>query len=233
MSRQSQKGDYKDESKDNVFLFECPAATMVVGPTMSGKTVLTMEIIKNASKMYRIPPQKIVYAYGVYQKVLASLEREVDNLTLYDGLPSRELIESIGSEEPDKHCLLILDDLLDEIGKSSEMCSLFTREVHHRRISVVMISQNIFHKSRYYRTINLNSSYLILMKTCRDLQQIHHLSRQMFPSTPKRLLEAYEDATRSQHGYLVVNNLTGSGDEDIRLSTRILPRDDLILYTRK
>lgn len=218
---------------ENAFYFECPASTMLVGPSMSGKTVLTMKILRNAAKMYKIPPARIIYAYGVYQKVFTELESDVENLTLHEGLPGRELIESLGSEDSHHHNLLILDDLLDEIGKSAEMCALFTREVHHRRISVMMLSQNIFHQSRYSRTINLNSSYLILMKTCRDLQQIHHLSRQMFPSTPKRLLEAWEDATRAPRGYLVVNNLTGSGDEDIRLSTGILPTEDLILYTKK
>ena len=128
---------------------------------------------------------------------------------------------------------LSLDDLLDEICKSAEMCALFTRDVHHRRISVIMISQNIYHQSKYSRTISLNSNYLILMKTCRDLLQIHNLSRQIDPATPKRLLEAYEDSTRRPREYLVVNILTGSDDEDVRLSTQILPDDSLILYVRK
>ena len=50
---------------------------------------------------------------------------------------------------------------------------------------------------------------------------------------PKRLLEAYEDSIRESYGYLVVNNLTGSGDEDIRLSACILPGEDLILYFKR
>lgn len=227
------EGLEKTAENQNIFTFDCPAATMLVGPSMSGKTVLTMKILQQASLMYRIPPKKIIYAYGVYQNIFGELEKNIDNLTLHEGLPGKDIIESIGSEDPDEHSLLILDDLMEEICRSSEMCTLFTREVHHRRISVLMISQNLFHQSKYSRTINLNSSYIILMKTCRDLQQIHHLSRQMFPSTPKRLLEAYEDATRVPHGYLVVNNLTGSGDDDIRLSTGILPKDYLILYTRR
>ena len=206
---------------------------MVIGPSMSGKTALTMEILRNSAHMYAVPPKEIIYAYGVYQKVFGQLEAEMPNVTLHEGLPSKELIERIGSEDADHNVILVLDDLLDEICKSSEMCALFTRDVHHRRISVLMLSQNIYHQSRYSRTISLNSSYLILMKTCRDLQQIHHLSRAMFPSTPKRLLEAYEDSIREKYGYLVVNNLTGSDDEDIRLSTRILPQDDLILYIKR
>ena len=218
---------------DNVFKFQCPSSTMVIGPSMSGKTALTMSILRNSAQMYEIPPKEIVYAYGVYQKVYGELEEEVANVTLHEGLPGKELIERIGSEDSAHNVILVLDDLLDEICKSAEMCALFTRDVHHRRISVIMLSQNIYHQSRYSRTISLNSSYLILMKTCRDLQQVHHLSRQMNPSTPKRLLEAYEDSIRDAYGYLVVNNLTGSGDEDIRLSTRILPSDDLILYLKR
>jgi hypothetical protein len=206
---------------------------MVIGPSMAGKTVLTLDILRNAAEMYTVPPKNIIYAFGVYQKVFTQLETELNNITFHEGLPTKEMIESLGSEEEEDHSLVVIDDLMDEICKSAEMCALFTRDVHHRRISVIMITQNIYHQSKYSRTISLNTSYLILMKTCRDLQQIHHLSRQMFPSTPKRLLEAYEDTTRRPRGYLVVNNLTGSGDEDIHLSTNILPEDSLVLYTRK
>ena len=219
------------EKEESLFQFESPSSTTIVGPSMCGKTVLALSIVKNSRVMYTIPPMKILYAYGVYQKKYEGLEALVPNLSLHHGLPERELIEELKSEEGNN--LVVLDDLMDEICKSAEMCSLFTREVHHGRISVIMISQNVYHQSRYSRTISLNTSYLILMKTCRDLQQIHFLSRQMFPGTPKRLVEAYEDATYQPRGYLVVNNLTSSGDEDVRLSTSILPGDTLVLYTRK
>lgn len=224
-------GEAKLPSTDCIFRFESPSSTVIAGPSMAGKTVLALAIVKNSSLMYTIPPEKILYCYGVYQKKFEALEDEIVNLTLHQGLPSRAFIDELKSD--DSNNLLILDDLMDEICKSSEMASLFTREVHHGRISVIMISQNVFHQSKYSRTISLNTSYLILMKTCRDLQQIYYLSRQMFPNLVKRLVEAYEDATSQPRGYLVVNNLTGSDDEDIRLSTAILPGQDLVLYTRK
>ena len=220
-------------TEDSVFTFESPSSTLVVGPTMSGKTHLVMKILRNCQRMYTVPPKRIVYAYGVYQKVFTKLENEVENVTLHEGLPSKELIESIGSEDERDHSVLVLDDLMDEVCKSAEMCALYTRDVHHRRISVITLSQNVYHQSKYSRTISLNMAYMILMKTCRDLQQIHHLSRQRYPSTPKRLLEAYEDATRKARGYLVVNNLTGTDDEDIRLCTNIFPGETLTLYVKK
>lgn len=214
---------------DSIFKFESPSSVVIVGPSMVGKTVLALSIVKNSQVMYTIPPKKILYSYGVYQKKFEDLEIQIPQLTLHHGLPSREVIEDLKCDEGNN--LVILDDLMDEICKSSEMCSLFTREVHHGRISVIMISQNVFHQSRYSRTISLNTSYLVLMKTCRDLQQIHFLSKQLFMS--KRLVEAHHDATSQPRGYLVVNNLTSSGDDDIRLCTSILPGDDLVLYTSK
>jgi Cdc6-like AAA superfamily ATPase len=223
----------ENQEYESLFKFESPSSTVIAGPSMSGKTVLTLAILRRAESMYTIPPERILYAYGVHQKKFDELEAEVANMTTHHGLPTRELIDELKSADDSGHSLLVLDDLMDEICKSSEMCSLFTRDEHHSRISVIMLSQNIYHQSRYSRTISLNTSYLILLKTCRDLQQIHFLSRQMFPGTPKRLVEAYEDATYQPRGYLVVNNLTSSGDEDVRLSTSILPGDTLVLYTRK
>ena len=220
-----------DKVTNALFKFESPSSTVIAGPSMAGKTVLALSILKHSHLMYTIPPEKILYAYGVYQKKFEDLEVQIPNLTLHHGLPSRDTLDELKSDEG--HNLLVLDDLMDEICKSSEMCSLFTRDVHHGRISVMMLSQNVFHQSRYSRTISLNTSYLILMKTCRDLEQIHSLSRQMFPSCRKRLVEAYEDATRKPRTYLVVNNLTNSGDEDIRLSSCILPWETLVLYIAK
>jgi hypothetical protein len=219
--------------KRNVFSFHAPSSILLAGPTMAGKTSLTMSILRNADTMYKVPPKHIIYCYGVYQRVFSQLEDDIANLTLHHGLPSTELIENIGSEEPEDHSIIILDDLLDSVCESRAMCQLFIRNCHHLRISVIFITQNLYHQAKYSRTINLNSSYLILMKTCRDLQQIHYLSRQMDPSTPKRLLEAYECATSRPWGYLVVNNLTATGDDDIRLSSCILPWEDLVLYVKR
>jgi hypothetical protein len=43
----------------------------------------------------------------------------------------------------DKPCLIILDDILD-IAYSKEVCKLFNKGSHHRNISVILITQNLF-----------------------------------------------------------------------------------------
>ena len=79
---------------------------------------------------------------------------------------------------------------------------LFTKGSHHKNISVMFITQNIFHKSTHSRDISLNASYIVLFKNPRDRAQIQHLVRQIYPEDSKFLQEAYQDATAKGHGYI-------------------------------
>lgn len=194
--------------------------------------------------MFTTEPKSILYCYGVYQDKFDSLEHEVPNLKLHEGLPTRESIMAMkkqGESTVDgqshshslSHSLIVLDDLQSSLSKSEDIVNLFTRDIHHTNTSCITLMQNALHQSKYSRTISLNTNYLILMKTFRDLLQIHFLSRQMFPSKSQRLVEAFTDATTKPRGYLVINNLTANPDEDLRLATNILPNEDLVLYTEK
>ena len=39
---------------------------------------------------------------------------------------------------------------------------------HHRNISVILITQNLFHQANYCRTISLNAKYIVLLKNARN-----------------------------------------------------------------
>jgi len=45
---------------------------------------------------------------------------------------------------------------------------MFTKISHHRNVSVVYLTQNVFDKNKYARTISLNAHYLVLIKNPRD-----------------------------------------------------------------
>jgi len=77
-------------------------------------------------------------------------------------------------------CLVILDDLLNDVY-SKEMCDLFTKGSHHRNISVILITQNIFHQGRYFRDISLNAKYLVLLKNVKDKNQFIFLAFHVYP----------------------------------------------------
>lgn len=180
--------------------------------------------------MFEKPPEKIIYAFGAYQESFKEIENNSPQVVLHHGLPTEDFIENTFQNL--SHCLIILDDLIEEIGRSKEMCNLFIRDVHHKNVTVVLLYQNLFHQSRFMRTISLNLLYFVLMKTYRDKAQISHLARQMFPDCPKRMEESYNDCIKTPRGYLVVTNVTTTEDED-RLVTNIFPDEILTMYLPK
>jgi hypothetical protein len=76
---------------------------------------------------------------------LAELEK---NVLFHEGVPKNF---NNAQGEP----CLILDDLLNEVY-SEEVCILFTRGSHHWNISVILITQNLFHQGKR-RDISLNA----------------------------------------------------------------------------
>ncbi|RLU21195.1 hypothetical protein DMN91_005568 [Ooceraea biroi] len=101
------------------------------------------------------------------------------------------------SGDPLSPKLVIIDDLMRESSSSDTIVDLFTKGSHHKKLSVILISQNRFHQGRGQRDISLNANYIVVFKNPRDRAQIRHLARQVFPDDPKFLEEAYYDATET------------------------------------
>jgi hypothetical protein len=99
--------------------------------------------------------------------------------------------------------LIILDDLTNEIILNQDMLKLFTQGMHHRDVSVIFMTQNIFQQGKHVRTVALNVKYLVLFANPRDNLQVSFLGRQIFPGKSEKLVEAYLDALNLQvRGYL-------------------------------
>ena len=120
--------------------------------------------------------------------------------------------------------LVIIDDLMRESSSSDAIVDLFTKGSHHKNLSVILISQNLFHQGRGQRDISLNANYIVIFKNPRDRAQIRHLARQVYPDDPKFLEEAYYDSTSRPHGYLLLD-LKQSTPDEYRFRTCIFPVD--------
>jgi hypothetical protein len=73
--------------------------------------------------------------------------------------------------------LIVLDDLMDS-AYSTKVSPLFIKGSHHRNISLVLFTQNLFHQGPSSRDISLNSKYIVVFK---NKTQIVHLARQVYP----------------------------------------------------
>ena len=180
-----------------------PFTAMISGPTGSGKTQFTLKLMQHASEMISPAPQEIVWCYGVYQDVFNSIK----NVRFLEGLPDANEFDGT------KRVMLVIDDLMHEANE--KVSQIFTKGSHHKNISVLFLTQNIFHSSKHNRTMN----YIVIFKNPRDVGQVSILGRQMFPKG-KFLEEAFKDATARPYGYLFID-LKPNTDEQLRVRTNI------------
>ena len=193
-----------------------PFTGVVCGPTGCGKTSFVLKVMKHAKDVVKPPLTRILWCYGAYQEIFDSV-RDVE---FHEGIPDIKLLTS--------GTLVILDDLMHE--HDIRVDQIFTKYSHHKDVSVMFLTQNLFHKGA--RTMTLNSHYLVLFKNPRDAAQIMYLARQMYPSRPKFMMEAFADATAQPYTYLVVD-LKADTDDDKRLRSGIFPDESNYTYLPK
>ena len=205
--------------------FQSGSPIIISGPTGSGKTYWTHKLLAN--EMFTEHVSSILYCYGVYQTYFD--EMKVPNLEFHEGLPSHEKVESLNDG---KFHIIVLDDLMEQIIKSVETQNLFTKYCHHYNITAIFLSQNIFAQGPCARTININTHILVIFANKRDESQALNLGKQLYPCNSKIFMEAYEDATSSLHGYLVVD-CDPKSPHELKLRTKIFPGEQTICYLKK
>ena len=175
----------------------------------------------------RDPPKRILYCYGVFQDLFIEMERNIENLSFQQGLPTTEDLERLSAKGD--HSLIVLDDLLHQVVQSQDMELLFTQGCHHRKLSVIFITQALFYQGKKARTIALNTWYTVLLKNLRDVSQVTTLGRQLYPGKSRILTEAYQDCLKEPFSYLVIDTAPHT-DDRFRLRTKVFPGETPIVY---
>jgi len=131
--------------------FKHPFTCIIEGPMGSGKSTFCICFLQNLHTLCTEPnfPGGIIWCYSeqsaVPRQLLAALRK---NVQIHEGVP--ENFENAQG----KPCLFILDDLLNEVY-SRAVCDLFVKGSHHRNLSVILITQNVFTKPRTAATYRL------------------------------------------------------------------------------
>lgn len=206
-----------------------PFSMLIAGPSNSGKTFFVKDIIEHADKIISVKVENIVYIYSCWQSLYDQLLK-IRPINFIQGIP-----ESLCDDNllpPDKHNLLIIDDVMDAASQNQEVQNVFTKYTHHRNLSCIYLLQNIFIQGKASRTISLNASYLVLFKSSRDKNQIMLLARQMYPGNTKYFLQAFNNATARPFGYLLVDFKAATPD-CFRLRSEILSDNSVVYLPRK
>ena len=223
-------------SSDVPIQFHTPALITLSGVSGAGKTHFTDRLIRNADKLFDQKVVATMYCYTAYQPIFAKMEAEIPNISFYRGIPTietiQEWIESSGREGRPHH-LLILDDLQTTALESKDVADIATIHSHHSNISCLTVYQNIFGSGKYARTIALQAHYIIAMKNLRDLTQLSHLSRQVFPGKAQLLPEIMKHLTKKfQYPYLVID-LSPHSSTEYRLRTSIFPGELMRVFSMR
>ena len=129
-----------------------PFTATISGPTQCGKTQWTLKFIKHINQMVSPSIERIVWCYSIYQDIFDDQK----NIEFHEGIPSEALFDG------KRKTLLILDDLMSQVDDRVE--NIFTKLSHHKSVSVLFLTQNLFFKSKQARTISLNSHYIVVFQ---------------------------------------------------------------------
>lgn len=197
------------------FKFIHPSNIIVSGPTGCGKTWFVERVLRE--KLFDpLPSGGINWYYSEWQPAYDRMSAEHgERIRFIQGLPEQQLND----------CLIVIDDQMEDACSSKTISNIFTKGSHHRKISVMLLVQNMFLRAKQCRTISLNTHYYVIFKSPRDKSQIMCLGQQMYPNNSSFLVASFMDATSVEaHGYLVVD-LRNETEESLRVLTRVFPSD--------
>lgn len=200
------------------------AVFQIVGPSGSGKTYFVCKLLQNNSFFKEKFNQIYWHQGGGGESGLTSLEFcKLKNVKVIDGFDKNWI------SRLKKGDVIIIDDLYQEANKESDFNNLFTKIARHKCITVIFITQNLFHQGGNHRTRNLNVHYLVLFKNPRDQTVVDFVSRQAFPQNKKYLIDSYQDAVQNPHGYLFID-FTQQCPDELRVRTDIFNPHGTTVY---
>ena len=124
----------------------------------------------------------------------------------------------------DPRGMLVLDDLMEEAGHDKHVLDLFTKESHHRGITVLYLCQDLFPPGRFAKTISRNAHYIIAFKNPRDQTGLRTLLLQAFPDRWKSILKLFNECTQHPYGYIMID-MHPASDDRFCLFSNVTVRD--------
>ena len=206
---------------------------MLAGPSSCGKSTFVKNLINNRNVMFNRNIENVYIVCANIQTMYEDLVKNGNVRQIFYQMPSKsEIIEIAEIGKKQGGTILVLDDILSEIAKNNILIQeIFTEIAHHYDLTVVLCVQNMFVQNPIFRTISLNSGYIVAFKHPRDTKQINVIAHRCHVKNPKLVIDAYKDATRLPYSYLFMD-FTQKTEDFLRIRTNIFPNEnDDILST--
>ncbi len=193
-----------------------PFKWTLVGSSGSGKTNFSLEIVKNAQKLFDLAPTKIIIVYKVFQDIYKYFNNYINTSFYAEDEVDFEEVTLNNTER-----LLILCDDLYFSKKLNEIAEQFLIKGRHRNTSWLVLTQSIFNQPAL-KNISRNSSHITLFKSVR-LNEPHIFFSQLRPKSSKVLQNIYAQATEKSYSYLDID-LSQTCPDKLRYKTNIFDK---------
>ena len=196
-------------TRDRVFM-------ALVGPSGSGKTDLIFKMLLH--KTFYPLLDEIYYFYREDQPIFRDMTTKLN--IQFIKFNSFDVTINL------KQCLLIFDDSCEEIFNDKEFVKIATSG-GHRKLHVIYVKHNLFQQSKWSRTIDLNTTHIVLFKSPRDIIQIDYLGKQLGKSEFLKI--SYLKATNEPFGHFLID-LDPKTSECLRFCSNITESGPSIFY---
>jgi len=198
---------------------------LICGSTGSGKTTFVKNLLTIKDKIYSKPPIKTFLFYRMEQPIYHEMEMSglIDQLiNANENFPTADTIKVMVEPFKEDGCILIFDDIMSKLN--DDFIELFCNLTHHQNLHVILLVQNVFCDNKVFRTLSLNSHYMVLTKNERDKNQISNLGRQISPNNVAYVTQSFLKATEHPYGYLFIDYHQQTPNI-LRLRTNIFPHE--------
>lgn len=225
------QGNCYQLSEDDLKI-QTPARIILSGPSSSGKSFMIRRLAENIDKIFNTKFETVIYVYPesmyeVQKDYIAKLGEFIPNLIAIEGLDNVNFDVLTQDNTPK---LLILEDLMMEIGNHKLGASLCSRWSHHFSITYIITVQNYFWNSKFSQELRRNTTELFLYRDRADLTVLSVIARKKFKSCPNLLLDAMEwmenqRISRPDQYLLIESNPLSKLPKEFGVRTNILPNE--------
>lgn len=86
-------------SIENEMMTKCRANSNVIitGQSHAGKSTFVFSLLKQLH-MFESNIEHVLYAYRIWQSLFEQMEKEINHITFYEGIPDKEILEQLMRE---------------------------------------------------------------------------------------------------------------------------------------
>ena len=129
--------------------FKHPFSMVVSGPSGRGESVWTKKLL--LSSIIQPSPQRIIWCFGQWQTLYDNIRKKIPKIEFVSGILDH--LNDLHYINAGERNILIFDNMMTDAKCDQRIADLFTKGSHHRNISVVYLTQNLFPQGKACRDI--------------------------------------------------------------------------------